>query len=315
MNISVIIPFYNLEHYARACLDSVLAAVKGREERVEVICVDDGSTDATPSILDEYASRHPFVKVIHQANGGEGSARNTGLAAATGEWVTFADGDDCWHDDYLAVAEAAVARHPDAELIGFAFATFRDGSVPVRTACGKVSEREFDIASTVSDEVVIRLGLTPSLLRRTAVRGVSFTALPLGADRLYISECLRTVRRVVLSEAVIYDYRTRDGSTSNIAWNARKIVSMIDCVSGAFANFTVSGRRLGRGGAAYLAHALLGWAAKYTARLPDRRERAAVSRRLAAAVRSLDPRQLPLGYRLRRRIHLALNSRSGTEEL
>lgn len=314
MKISVIIPFYDLERYARPCMDSVLAAARGREDRVEVICVDDGSADSTPRILDEYAARHPFVRTIHKPNGGEGSARNAGLAAATGEWITFLDGDDCWHDDYLAVAEAAISRHPDAEIIGFALAPFKDGSAPARRARGEASERKFDVSETVPDDVVIRLGLTPALLRRTAVRGVEFSALPLGADRLYVSECLLTVRRVVLSDAVVYDYRTRGGSMSNIFWDARKIVSMIDCVAGTFANFTSSGRRLGRGGAAYLAHALLGWAAKYTARLVDGRERLAVSRRLAEAIRGLDPRQLPFRWRLRRLIHLALNSKTRSGE-
>lgn len=315
MKISVIIPFYNLERYARPCLDSVLAAAKGREDRVEVICVDDGSTDSTPRILDEYAARHPFVRTIRKPNGGEGSARNAGLAVATGEWITFLDGDDCWHDDYLAVAESTIARHPDAEIIGFALMPFKDGSALVRSTRGEALEREFDVSATVPDDVVVRLGLMPALLRRAAVRNVEFSALPLGADRLYVSECLLTVRRVVLSDAVIYHYRTRGGSMSNVFWDARKIGSMIDCVEGTFRNFTSSGRRLGRGGAAYLAHALLGWAAKYTARLADGREREAVSRRLAEAIRGLDPRQLPFRYRLRRRIHLALNSKPRNGDL
>lgn len=316
MNISVIIPFYDLERYARECLDSVLTAVKGREERVEVICVDDGSTDSTPRILDEYAARHPFIKAIHQPNGGEGSARNAGLAAASGEWITFADGDDRWNDDYLEVAESAIVRHPDAEVFGFALEAFKDGTEPGRHADrASVSEREFDVSASVPADVVVRLGLTPAFFRRSVVAGLSFSPLPLGADRLFVSECLLTARRIVISDAVIYDYRARAGSTSNVSWNARKIRSMIDCVDGAFRNFTASGRRLERGGAVYLAHALLGWAAKYTARLADRREREDVSRRLSEAVRALDPRQLPLRYRLRRRIHLALNSRSRTEEL
>lgn len=315
MKVSVIIPFYDLERYARACLDSVLAAVKGREDRVEVICVDDGSTDSTPRILDEYASRYPFVKAVHKPNGGEGSARNAGLAAASGEWVTFADGDDRWSDDYLEVAESAIARHPGAEVFGFALESFGDGTEPGRhIGRAGASEREFDVSASVPSDVVVRLGLTPAFFRRSVVAGLSFSPLPLGADRLFVSECLLTARRIVISDAVIYDYRTRAGSTSNVSWDARKIRSMIDCVDGVFRNFTASGRRLERGGAVYLAHALLGWAAKYTSRLADGGEREEVSRRLAEAVRAMDPRRLPVFWRLRRRMYLMSHSKPRIED-
>lgn len=314
MKVSVIIPFYDLERYARACLDSVLAAVKGREDRVEVICVDDGSTDSTPGILDEYASRYPFVKTVHKPNGGEGSARNAGLAAATGDWITFIDGDDCCRVDYLAVVESTIARHPGAEVFGFSLAAFKDGTEPDRSIGGRVAEREFDVTENVPGDVVVRLGLTPSFFRRSVVAGLSFSPLPLGADRLFVSECLLTARRIVISDAVIYDYRTRAGSTSNVSWDARKIRSMIDCVDGVFRNFTAAGRRLERGGAVYLAHALLGWAAKYTSRLADGGEREEASRRLAEAVRAMDPKRLPVFWRLRRRMYLMSHSKPRIED-
>ena len=89
--ISVIIPVYNAEKYLRACLDSVLNQVGFS---VEVICVDDGSTDDSPAILREYAARDPRVTVLTQTNQGPGVARNAGLAVAKGEYVMFLDADD-----------------------------------------------------------------------------------------------------------------------------------------------------------------------------------------------------------------------------
>lgn len=96
--VSVIIPVYNVQHYLARCLDSVLAQ---SYNNLEIIVVDDGSTDASGTMCDDYAARDSRVKVIHKSNGGLSSARNAGLDAMTGDWVTFIDSDDFVHPDYV----------------------------------------------------------------------------------------------------------------------------------------------------------------------------------------------------------------------
>ena len=96
--ISVIIPVYNIQQHLRECLDSVLGQ---SYPHLQVICVDDGSTDESPAILAEYAQKDPRVQVIRQQNAGPGAARNTGLEAATGEYVIFLDSDDWFEPDFL----------------------------------------------------------------------------------------------------------------------------------------------------------------------------------------------------------------------
>ena len=98
-DISVIIPVYNIQQHLRECLDSVLGQ---SYPHLQVICVDDGSTDESPAILAEYAQKDPRVQVIRQKNAGPGAARNTGLEAATGEYVIFLDSDDWFEPDFLA---------------------------------------------------------------------------------------------------------------------------------------------------------------------------------------------------------------------
>ena len=90
--ISVIIPVYNVEKYLDECILSVL---NQSYENLEIILVDDGSTDSSPQICDKYASLDKRVRVVHKGNGGLSSARNAGLDVATGECVTFLDSDDC----------------------------------------------------------------------------------------------------------------------------------------------------------------------------------------------------------------------------
>ena len=99
--ISVIIPVYNVKDYIRPCLDGVLAQTM---KDIEVICVDDGSTDGTGEILKEYEQRDRRLKALTQENGGAGKARNTGLAVARGEALSFLDADDLFEPDMLETA-------------------------------------------------------------------------------------------------------------------------------------------------------------------------------------------------------------------
>lgn len=90
--VSVIIPVYNVEKYLSPCIDSIL---KQTMKDIEVICVNDGSTDSSGSILDDYAFKDSRIKVLHRDNTGYGAAMNAGLAVASGEYVGIVESDDC----------------------------------------------------------------------------------------------------------------------------------------------------------------------------------------------------------------------------
>lgn len=98
--ISIIIPVYNVEKYLRECLDSI---VNQNASNYEVILIDDGSTDGSPKICDDYTDRYAKVSVIHRKNGGVSSARNAGLDVAKGEWIWFVDADDYVADSSLPI--------------------------------------------------------------------------------------------------------------------------------------------------------------------------------------------------------------------
>ena len=96
--VSVIIPVYNGENYLSQCLDSVLAQTI---KSLEVICVDDGSTDSSLEILESYAQRHACFKILHQDNMFAGAARNRGMSIASGKYLAFLDCDDFVEPEYL----------------------------------------------------------------------------------------------------------------------------------------------------------------------------------------------------------------------
>ena len=111
--VSVIIPVYNAEAYLRQCLDSV---VNQTLREIEIVCVDDGSTDGSAAILEEYAAKVVRIKIIKQKNAGVNVARKEGLKLATGEWITFCDADDWLEQD--AIAEMVnVAKQEDADCV------------------------------------------------------------------------------------------------------------------------------------------------------------------------------------------------------
>ena len=89
--ISIIVPIYNTENYLRRCIDSILTQ---SFENFELILVNDGSTDNSRKIIDEYKSKDKRIKVILKENGGQGSARNRGINMAKGKYIMFCDSDD-----------------------------------------------------------------------------------------------------------------------------------------------------------------------------------------------------------------------------
>lgn len=109
--LTVVIPVYNVEKYLKRCVESVIAQ---DWKKYEILLVDDGSTDHSPQICDNYVKTYDFISVIHKENGGLSEARNTGLSQAKGEYVYFLDSDD-WiePDTFIALSEALESQKFD----------------------------------------------------------------------------------------------------------------------------------------------------------------------------------------------------------
>ena len=127
--ISIIVPIYNIEKFLPCCIDSILAQTF---TEWELILVDDGSKDTCGSICDEYATKDRRIRVIHKPNGGLTSARNAGLAMASGEWVMHLDGDD-WIEPEMLELLLRKGEETGADIVmgDFLFA-FPDRDVPNR---------------------------------------------------------------------------------------------------------------------------------------------------------------------------------------
>lgn len=118
MKISVIIPIYNVGFYLQECVNSV---IKQTYKNLEIILVDDGSTDECPNICDTYAKQYSNVKVVHKQNGGLSDARNVGILNSTGDYLLFLDADDFWKDSTAVQSLVNRINLTHADLLNYSY--------------------------------------------------------------------------------------------------------------------------------------------------------------------------------------------------
>lgn len=141
--ISVCIPFYNIEAYAERCLDSVLG---NTYQNLEVICVNDGSTDGTSALLHKYAKEDLRVIVIDKENGGLVSARQAAISIATGDFLSFIDGDDWVHPQFFEIL-LTVQEKTGADAVVGGYAMCAEFTEPYKIETDKVS---FQVSGNLS---------------------------------------------------------------------------------------------------------------------------------------------------------------------
>lgn len=195
MKLSVIVPVYNVAPYLRECLDSLVAQTFAGWE---AICVDDGSTDGSGAILDEYAARDSRFRVVHQQNRGVSAARNLAIEIAQGEWIGFLDADDSvapdWFERMLGHAVDGVdIVHTDSRC-GFGM-----GGRPV----GDRTYRTF-----------LRDGWSQlNLVRRAFASGERYPeGMRLKEDVIFFTKLALKANRIAWVEEGGYNYRSRTGS-------------------------------------------------------------------------------------------------------
>ncbi len=207
--LSIIVPVYNVEKYLRDCLDSLLMQDLSTDE-YEIICVDDGSKDSSPAILDEYAENHANIRVIHKQNGGVSSARNVGIEAAKGEYLWFVDSDDCIMPNCLGqLCQIAKEHHP--QWIRFGWKTtnegysYKDEILPL----SKIEYTLYDYLPT--DMVAVIYSVCMAFINHELVmnHAIRFRQdMKYGEDTLFIFEiCMHLTTRWVMTPCQVYCYR------------------------------------------------------------------------------------------------------------
>jgi len=214
--LSLILPVYNVAEYLPTCLDSILSQ---DADGLEVVAVDDGSTDDSGDILDHYASRSGKIRVIHQRNQGVGAARNSGISAARGEYLWFVDPDD-WIEPHSVRALAAAIRPRSTDIAVFGFRTVGPGSQPPPWPFNEArfAEDQKERAEIFRQLVAARRETSScnkiyskSFLMNTGVR---FSDARYGEDAIFNYRAFRVVETVLALPDIWYVYRLRPESVS-----------------------------------------------------------------------------------------------------
>ena len=213
--ISVVVRVYNVAAYLRQCLSSIVSQTY---DHLQIIVVDDGSTDGCGAICDEYAAQDSRIEVFHLPNIGQASARNYALKKARGQWVGCVDGDDWIAPDMMEkMLTAAKKEDADLAVCGVVYA-YSDGTreLPITTKY-MVLDHKDGAMDVCFGENRLRQNIWNKLVKRSCIPELYVPKWQSYQDMLFLTEFLLKTERIVLLDNNLYYYRQQTGSVVHSA--------------------------------------------------------------------------------------------------
>ncbi len=224
--LTVVIPIYNAEKYIAQCMDSLIAV---RREEMEIIVVDDGSTDGGPGIVSGYCRIHPEVKLLRQGNSGPSAARNLGMAHASGRYVTFVDGDDYVDPETLG-RHMELMRGREFDIWASDFYRVADNG-RVLDSVFQIEKTEFPIEDAAYLEQFLRAGdcvwnvwryvFSREFIERNGL--VFREGYNIAEDLEFMVRALTACRRPVFFHEPYYRYRVNYGASLTRVYTAERV--------------------------------------------------------------------------------------------
>lgn len=210
--ISVIVPVYNIEKYVERCIDSI---INQTYSNLEIIIVDDGSTDMSGTIVDNIQRKDSRIKVIHKENGGLSSARNTGLDNSSGKYIGFIDGDDMISTDtYMTLYNEMVSTDSDIATCGMKEYQI-SGDMNTRFCHfpdNMILENEKILEAYIKEPYIIGTSCCTKLFKKEIVKGELFEIGNQAEDIEYVFRILLKAKRVICIPQPYYEYVHRENS-------------------------------------------------------------------------------------------------------
>lgn len=215
MKVSVIVPIYNMEESLERCLDSLVGQTL---QDMEVLLIDDGSTDSSALIMRDYANRYPSLfRLLFKENGGQGSARNYGIGAARGDYIGFVDADDCVVPEmFEKMADAAYEG--DADMVACDYCYIQDGRKQIKSLSKPLDGKGlfFDPWVAPWNKLYKRALLTENRILFPELRAYEDTA--------FFADSIPYIKKIVnIDEPFVIQYY-RETSTMNSAQNERVLI-------------------------------------------------------------------------------------------
>lgn len=237
VKISVIVPAYNVQDYIVECLESILTQ---QAPNVEIVCVDDCSTDNTYAILQKYAAEHKSVKVFrNETNGGLAKTRNVGIEKATGEYLLFVDSDDTLQGQTISEL-VQYARKYDADIIMFDANCVFEAGVEYDEDLVRYYHRQESYRYSTGCDILSRMIMNRDLcdsaclmmIKVSWLRGTNilFEEGRIYEDCMFVTDCLLKNATVYHTNKQYYNYRVRQGSIMRSHMRANNVYSRICCL-------------------------------------------------------------------------------------
>ena len=208
--VTIIIPVFNIESYLRRCLDSIVAQTF---LEWECILVDDGSTDRSGSICDDYMLNDSRFEVIHKQNGGVSSARNCGMAAAKGEWITFIDGDDFVSPSFIEELYAPITKDYSLSFVhGGCVNYFENGHTSINQQFEFYKGNDKSLLFESFRGLVFSKLFKKEIINKQSIRFDE--RIKIAEDYIFTLEYIFYVDNFVLSNSIGYYYYMRIGSAT-----------------------------------------------------------------------------------------------------
>lgn len=220
--ISIIVPVYNIENYLPRCMDSLFVQT---DSDFEIILVDDGSTDLSGELCDQYAAQDLRIQVIHKKNGGLSSARNAGLGTARGQYILFLDGDDYLAPCALRLLSRLADEKGDFDFIQFHYAETDGGwqADPAQKANARVCTDLHEMFQYLYQHGGVAASACTKLYRSSLFEHLRFQEGITHEDEELITRLLPQCNRVIYTEFVLYGYVMRGGSIIHENFHPHKL--------------------------------------------------------------------------------------------
>ncbi len=208
--VSIIIPVYNAEKYLKRCIDAVISQ---SYKNLEIILIDDGSTDLSGKICDDYQKKDKRIKVIHKVNEGAGSARNYGLDAAKGKYIGFVDADDVIDKDMFLILYNNLINN-DADLSICEVTRFKDNAVFTKDNT-TIIYNSFEALKVLLEDKKICSYSVNKLCKREILKNVSYPTKTVQEDVGTVYKFIMNARKIVYTPSKLYGYYMRNSSVTN----------------------------------------------------------------------------------------------------
>lgn len=209
--VSIIVPVYNVEIYVASCIQSILDQTY---TNFELLLINDGSTDASGEICDQFAEKDGRIKVIHNTNHGVSYSRNLGLTMVKGEYIAFCDADDMYKENYLMEMYMA-ALHHEADIVICNYSYLHKQQIKVSDRASGVIEKE-EIYRRIFIDNTIGGFVWNKFFKKEAIAGIRFDEnIQICEDTYFVCNTLNKVTKVYYVSESLYLYRLHQNSTMN----------------------------------------------------------------------------------------------------